>query len=72
MDFLNELVASLNTIIIQTKTIKIEVYNKKEKTTTTMHVEQLSDNIFRNIENEFFNCSLILGTEFETRLNPER
>ena len=34
-----------------------------------MHVEQLSDNVFKTTENELFNCSLTLGTEFETRLN---
>jgi len=53
---------------MQTKTFEIEVYDKREKITTTIHVERLSDNVFRAIENELFNCSLTLGTEFETRL----
>jgi hypothetical protein len=56
---------------MQTKTIEIEVYDKREKLTTTIEVEQLSDNIFRTTENEIFNCSLTLGTEFETRLNKD-
>ena len=34
-----------------------------------MHVEQLSDNVFKTTENDLFNCSLTFGTEFETRLN---
>lgn len=36
-----------------------------------MHVEQLSDNVFKTTENELFNCSLTIGTEFETRLNKD-
>lgn len=54
---------------MQTKIVEIEVYDKREKLTTTIQVEQLADNIFRTTENEIFNCSLTLGTEFETRLN---
>jgi len=56
---------------MQTKTIEIEVYDKREKLTTTIQVEQLSDNIFRTTENELFNSRLTLGTEFETRLNED-
>ncbi|MDH5610513.1 MAG: hypothetical protein OEY56_13630 [Cyclobacteriaceae bacterium] len=56
---------------MQTKTVEIEVYDKREKLTTTIQVEQLSDNVFRTTENELFNCRLTLGTEFETRLNKE-
>lgn len=56
---------------MQTKTVEIEVYDKREKLTTTIQVEQLSDNIFRTTENEIFNCSLTLGTEFETRQNKD-
>jgi len=56
---------------MQTKTVEIEVYDKREKLTTTIQVEQLSDNVFRMTENEIFNCSLTLGTEFETRLNKD-
>lgn len=54
---------------MQTKKVEIEVYDKRENLTTTIQVEQLSDNIFRTTENEIFNCSLTLGTEFETRQN---
>ena len=56
---------------MQTKTVEIEVYDKREKLTTTIQVEQLSDNVFRTTENELFNCRLTLGTEFETRLNKD-
>jgi hypothetical protein len=37
---------------MQTKTVEIEVYDKREKLTTTIQVEQLSDNVFRMTENE--------------------
>ncbi|MCB9049800.1 MAG: hypothetical protein H6556_10235 [Lewinellaceae bacterium] len=53
------------------KLIKIEVYDKREKTTTTLYVEQLSENRFRMTDNDIFNCRLTLGTEFETRLNAD-
>jgi hypothetical protein len=53
------------------KTVEIEIYDKREKMSMTMHVEQVSDNIFRTTENEIFNCGLTLGTEFETRLNKD-
>lgn len=56
---------------MQTKTVEIEVYDKREKLTTTIQVEQLSDNVFRTTENELFNCRLTLGTEFETRLHKD-
>ena len=56
---------------MQTKTVEIEVFDKREKLTTTIQVEQLSDNVFRTTENELFNCRLTLGTEFETRLNKD-
>jgi hypothetical protein len=56
---------------MQTKTVEIEVYDKREKMSTTMYVEQVSDNVFRTTENEIFNCRLTLGTEFETRLNKD-
>jgi hypothetical protein len=56
---------------MQTNKIEIEVYDKREKLTTTILVEQLSDNVFRTTENELFNCRLTLETEFETRLNKD-
>lgn len=56
---------------MQTMTVEIEVYDKREKLTTPIQVEQLSDNVFRTTENELFNCRLTLGTEFETRLNED-
>jgi hypothetical protein len=51
--------------------VKIELYDKREKSITTMYVEQLSENKFRMVDNDVFNCKLTLGTEFETRLNEE-
>jgi len=49
--------------------VKIDVYHKEEKVTTTLYVEQLSENRFRMIDNDFCNPKLTLGTEFETRIN---
>ncbi len=56
---------------MKTKIVEIEVYDKSKKLTSTIRVEQLSDNIYRTVENELFDCRLTLGTEFETRLNKE-
>ncbi len=56
---------------MQTKKVEIEVYDKREKLTTTIKVEQVSENTFRTSENEIFNCRLTLGTEFKTRLNND-
>lgn len=56
---------------MQQAPIEIKIYDKREKVTTSMYVEQLSDNLFRTVENEIFNCRLTFGTEFETRLNKE-
>ena len=53
------------------KEVKIEVYDKKEKVTTTLYVEQLSKNQFRMIDNDLFNNQLTLGAEFETKINSE-
>tara|TARA_R110002051_G_scaffold11406_1_gene41459 strand:+ start:79 stop:477 length:399 start_codon:yes stop_codon:yes gene_type:complete len=54
------------------KEVKIEVYNRKEKVTTTLYVEQLSENKFRMIDNDLFNKQLTLGVEFETKINSEK
>ncbi len=56
---------------MQQDTVEITIYDKREKITTSIYVEKLSDNLFRTVENEMFNCKLTLGTEFETRLNTE-
>ena len=53
------------------KKINIEVYNKDEKITTTLYVEQLSENRFRMIDNDIFNNQLTFGMEFETKINSE-
>ncbi|MDJ1483119.1 hypothetical protein QNI16_21655 [Cytophagaceae bacterium YF14B1] len=51
--------------------IKIEVYDKRDKSITVLYVEQLSDNKFRMTDNDLFDYRLTLGTEFETRINQE-
>lgn len=51
--------------------IKIELYDKRERTTSTVYVEQISERKFRMIDNDLLNCRLTLGTEFETRINKE-
>ncbi|SEP55251.1 hypothetical protein [Flavobacterium urocaniciphilum] len=51
--------------------ILIKLFDKREKITTSIYVEQLSNNIYRAVENEIFNCSLTFGTEFTTRINSE-
>lgn len=50
---------------------KIELYNKRERSTSVIYVEQLSENKFRMIDNDIWNCRLTLGTEFETRINKD-
>ena len=49
--------------------VKIKVYHNQEKVTTTLYVEQLSENKFRMVDNDFCNPKLTLGTEFETEIN---
>ena len=51
--------------------VKIELYDKRERSTATMYVEQLAENRFRMTDNDIFNCRLTLGTEFETRINAD-
>lgn len=56
---------------MQDNPIEIEIYDKRLKMSTTIYVDKVSDNIFRAVENEIFNCRLTLGTEFETRINKD-
>lgn len=51
--------------------IKIELYDKREKSTSTLYVEQLAPNKYKMIDNNLWNCQLTLGTEFETMLDKE-
>jgi hypothetical protein len=53
------------------KEVEIKLYDKREKSTATLYVEQLTENKFRMTENDIFNCRLTKGTEFETRINKE-
>ena len=41
---------------IEMKEIEIQVYDKREKSTRNLDVEQLSENKFRMTDNEIFNC----------------
>lgn len=57
---------------MQPEIVEIKVYDKRQKISTNIWVEQLSGNIYKTLENElFFNCRLTLGTEFETFLNKD-
>ncbi len=56
---------------METQEIKIFIYDKREKITSSCYVEQISENKFRMTENDLFNCHLTKGTEFETRINED-
>jgi hypothetical protein len=56
---------------MDSKEVKIELYNKRERSTVTMYVEQLAENKFRMTDNDIWNCRLTRGTEFETRINAK-
>jgi hypothetical protein len=56
-------------ILMEYPEVKIQVYDKREKITSTLYVEQLSGNKFRMTDNDLVNCRLTKGTEFETRIN---
>jgi hypothetical protein len=62
---------ALGTTQMDTKETKIEIYDKRERSITTFYVEQLTDNKFKMIDNDIWNCNLTLGTEFETRINKD-
>ena len=51
--------------------VKLEIYDKREKSISTMYVEQISRSKFRMVDNDVLNCRLVLGTEFETRVNKD-
>lgn len=53
------------------KEVKIELYDKRLKIGSINFVEQISENEFRMLDNDFINCRLTTGTEFETRINNE-
>ena len=56
---------------MDSKEVEIELYDKRERSTATLYVEQLAENKFRMTDNDLWNCRLTLGTEFETRINAE-
>ncbi len=53
------------------ESVEIKIYDKRERSTATLEVEQIGENKFRMIDNDIWNCMLTLGTEFETRINKE-
>ena len=56
---------------MDSKEVEIEFYDKRERPTVTMYVEQLAENKFRMTDNDIWNCRLTRGTEFETRINAK-
>lgn len=56
---------------MEDKIISITVYDKRLDMTGGMYVVQLAENIFRAAENELFNPTITIGTEFQTRINKE-
>jgi hypothetical protein len=51
--------------------VKIELYDKVEKSVSTIYVEQINENEFKMIDNDLLNCKLTLGTEFTTKINEQ-
>ena len=51
--------------------VKIELYDRIEKSTTTIYVKQLAENEFRMTDNSIGSCQLTLGTEFKTKINDK-
>jgi hypothetical protein len=62
---------SLQAEKIEMQEIQIKLYDKRERTITTLSVEKLFENKFRMTENDILNCHLTKGTEFTTRINNE-
>ena len=56
---------------MDSRDILIELYDKREKMTSSFYVNKLSDNVFRMTENDVFNYRLTFGTEFEARINQD-
>ena len=56
---------------METREVQITIYYKRDASSTTMYVEQLSENKFRMSDNDIFNCRLTKGTEFITRVNDD-
>jgi hypothetical protein len=56
---------------METEETRIEVYDKRERVTTSLYAIKLSDNIFRMAENDILNCKLTFGTEFKTKINND-
>jgi hypothetical protein len=56
---------------METQEIEIQIYDKAQKMSGNVYVEQLTENTFRMTENDIFNCELTRGTEFETKVNKD-
>jgi len=61
----------LNETAMHNNLVAIELYNKTMGLLATLYVEKISENIFRAVENELFDCRLTRGTEFETHINKD-
>ncbi|WP_118976448.1 hypothetical protein [Taibaiella koreensis] len=53
------------------KMVSIMVHDKRVDMTGSMYVEQLDAHTFRAVENELFNPTITIGTEFLTRFNQD-
>ena len=62
---------TVNRNIYMTQKVKIELFDKRENSTTTIYVEQITLNKFRMADNDIWNCKLTKGTEFQTRINKD-
>jgi len=51
--------------------VKIDIYDKRERSTSLLYVKKLSDDVYEMIDNDLLNCKLTLGTQFETRTNKD-
>ena len=56
---------------MQGNPIRIEIFDMRQRLSTSIFVDKISDNIYRAVENEMFDCRLTFGTVFETRINKE-
>jgi hypothetical protein len=53
------------------KGIKIELYNKGEKSSSVIEVDKIRENMFKMNVNDLINPRLTFGTIFETVINKE-
>jgi len=56
---------------MESEEIRIDVYDKRNRVTTSLYAIRLSDSVFRMAENDIINCRLTFGTEFKTKINND-